>query len=105
MSLPLVLFVRVRCPMAGWPQGVLGGMPVGDLPSLDQLGATSPTAETPSADAPSTSADASTDAQSTQLPADAAATASSPPSEPTTTPAAPEPVVADGKPEAGRAPA
>ena len=78
---------------------------VGDLPSLDQLGATSPTAETPSTDAQSTSADASTDAQSTQPPADAVATASSPPSEPTTTPAAPEPVVADGKPEAGRAPA
>jgi len=67
---------------------------VGDLPSLDQLGAASPTAETPS-----------TDAQSTQPPADATAAVTLPPSEPTTTPAAPEPVVADGKPEAGRAPA
>jgi sec-independent protein translocase protein TatB len=74
---------------------------VGDLPSLDQLAAASPTAETPSPDAQPTS----TDVQSTQPPADTVATASSPPSEPTTTPAAPEPVVADGKPEAGRAPA
>jgi sec-independent protein translocase protein TatB len=74
---------------------------VGDLPSLDQLGATSPGAETPSTDAQPTS----TDVQATQPPADATVTASSPPPEATTTPAAPEPVVADGKPEAGRAPA
>ena len=38
MSLPVVLLVRVRWPMAGWPQGVLGGMPVGDLPSPPPCG-------------------------------------------------------------------
>jgi sec-independent protein translocase protein TatB len=68
---------------------------VGDLPSLDQ----------PSADSPTTEAQ-SADVQATQPPADATAE-SSPQTEPAvaTTPAAPEPVVADGKPEAGRAPA
>lgn len=58
---------------------------VGDLPSFDQPSTPTQTAESQAA-----------------LPGDASV---APPAEPVTPPAAPEPVVADGKPEAGRAPA
>ena len=38
MFCPLVLLRRVRWPIAGWPHGLLGGMPVGDLPSPPPCG-------------------------------------------------------------------
>ena len=38
MYCPVILLRRVRWPIAGWPHGVLGGMPVGDLPSPPPCG-------------------------------------------------------------------
>jgi sec-independent protein translocase protein TatB len=70
---------------------------VGELPSLDE-----PATATPNTEA---TADAQTAPQ--PQPSDDATTALPPPAEQTTaaTPAAPEPAIADAKPDAGRAPA
>jgi len=66
---------------------------VGDIPSLDQPSTPGATAETQPEHA------------TTSPPSETTAAASPPPSDSATVSAAPEPVIADAKPETGRAPA
>lgn len=77
---------------------------VGDLPSLDQPAATTPTTPTTDAAATETATPPSSPSSSDALPPPAEQTAAT---TPVPTPAAPEPepVAADAKPAAGRAPA